>query len=406
MAYRLHRSSLLAALTTALLTAPALAGGSAGTLASSPATAQTASSLPASPMRQGPPLELVHAFYGQMPIGVALNSKGRIFISYPRWEDVVPFSIAEIKDGREVPYPNKDINTLKIPNNYDSFVGVQGFLVDGKDRLWVLDTGTINLGPVIDQRAPKLVGIDTNTNKVVRVIRFPADVVLKNSYMNDLRIDLRYGQDGVAYITDSGAKAGGGIIVVDLASGRSWRKLTGDETVKPVPKFVPFADGRALLKRPQGGPAQYLDFATDSIAISPKGDYLYYAPTSSRRLYAVPTAALRDENLSDAEVKRQVIDLGEKGMSDGMAEDTAGRIYTTNPEQNAIFRRLPNNDFETVVRDPRLIWPDTLAIHGGYLYILNDQLNRQGGYHYGIDQRVKPYSLLRVKLDAQPVILR
>ncbi|GBF06036.1 yellow-like protein [Deinococcus aerius] len=362
--------------------------------------------LPQSPVQQGPRLELVHAFYNQMPVGVTVNSQGRIFVSYPRWEDIVPFSVAEIKSGREVPYPNTDINTLKIPNNYDSFVGVQGLLVDGKDRLWVLDTGTINLGPIVDQRAPKLVGIDTRTNRVVKTIRFPANVVLKNTYLNDLRIDLRFGQDGVAYITDSGAKSGAGIIVVDLASGRSWRKLTGDATVKPVPGFVSFADGRALLERPQGGPAQYLSFGADSIAISPKGDDLYYAPTASRRLYAVPTAALRDENLSGAEVKRQVRDLGEKGVSDGMAEDTAGRLYTTNHEQNAIIRRLPNNDLETVVRDPRLIWPDTLAIRGGYLYILSNQLNRQGRYHYGIDQRVRPYALFRVKVDAQPVILR
>lgn len=375
-----------------------------------PGSAQSvsASQLPAAPVQGGgaAKLELVHAFYGHMPVGVAVNSQGRIFVSYPRWEDPVPYSIAEIKGGKEVPYPNTLINTTPVPYDDTHFIGVQGLLVDGKDRLWVLDTGTFNLGPVLDQKAPKLVGIDTRTNQVVKTIHFPADVVLKNTYLNDLRIDLRQGQDGVAYITDSGAKSGAGIIVVDLGSGKSWRKLTGDPTVLPVPGFVSFPDGKALLERPPGGPASTISFAVDSIAISPKGDYLYYAPVASRRLYAVPTAALRDEGLSDAEVKRQVIDLGEKGVSDGLAEDTAGRIYTTNHELNAIFRRLPNGEFETVVRDPRLIWPDTLAIQGGYLYILVDQLNRQAKYHYGDDQRVKPYSLLRLKIDARPVILK
>ncbi|WP_424952536.1 L-dopachrome tautomerase-related protein [Deinococcus sp.] len=352
-------------------------------------------------------LELVHAFYGGMPVGVAVNSKGRIFVSFPRWEDPVRYSIAEIKGGREVPYPDAAFNTNPRPPFDESrFVAVQGLLVDGKDRLWVLDTGTVNLGPIISQNAPKLVGIDTATNRVVKTIHFPASVALKNTYLNDLRIDLRFGQDGVAYITDSGAKSGGGLIVVDLASGRSWRKLTGDETVKPAPGFVPFPEGRALFQRKPGQPAQYLGFAADSIAISPKGDYLYYAPTASRRLYAVPTAALRDEALSDAEVRKQVRDLGEKGASDGMAEDTSGRLYTTNYEQSAINRRLPNGDFETLVKDPLLIWPDTLALHGGYLYILNDQLNRQAGYHFGNDLRVRPYSLLRLRVDAQPVILR
>ena len=362
--------------------------------------------LPQVPLRQGPPLELVHAFQGHMPVGVAVNSKGRIFVSFPRWEDPVPYSIAEIRGGREVPYPNAAINATPIPYDDNRFIGAQGITVDARDRLWVLDTGTFNLGPILSQNAPKLVGIDTATNQVVKTIRFPANVVLKNTYLNDLRIDLRQGEDGVAYIVDSGAKSGAGIIVVDLASGRSWRKLTGDATVLPTPQFVPYVEGQALFQRPKGGPATFLGFGADSLAISPDGATLYYAPTASRRLYAVPTAALRDESLSDAAVKAQVKDLGEKGAADGLAEDTLGRIYITNYEQSALTRRLPTGEFQTLARDPRLIWPDTLALHGGYLYVINNQLNRQGGYHFGRDLRVKPYTLMRLKVDAQPVILK
>lgn len=360
---------------------------------------------PQAPTQLGARPELLHQFYGHMPVGVAVNSKGRIFVSYPTWEDLVPFSIAEIRGGREVPYPNREINTNRMPKSYDNFIGVQGLLVDGKDRLWVLDTGTINLSPILNQQAPKLVGINTNTNQVIKTIRFPANVVPKDTYMNDLRVDLRQGADGVAYITDSGAKTGG-IIVVDLATGKSWRKLTGDKTVRAEPKFLSFADGVALLKRPQGGPASYLDLSSDGIAISPDGANLYYTPLASHRLYSVPTAALRDESLSDAQVSAQVRDLGEKGVADGLLEDTAGRVYTTNWEQNAILRRLPNGEFQTVVRDPRLIWPDTLSMQGGYLYIIANQLNRQGGYHHGIDQRTRPYSLFRLRIDAQPVVLK
>jgi len=363
--------------------------------------------LPSAPVSQAAgKLEVVHRFYGHMPIGVTVNSQGRMFVSYPNWEDDVPFSIAEIKGGREVPYPNRAINTRDLSKPDTTFIGVQGLLVDARDRLWVLDTGTRNLGPFLDQRAVKLVGIDTHTNEVVKTIHFPADVALKNTYLNDLRIDLRQGTGGVAYITDSGAKSGSGLIVVDLASGKSWRKLTGDETVKPVPGFVPYVEGQALFQRPKGGPATHLGFGADSLAISPDGATLYYAPTASRRLYAVPTAALRDQGLSDAEVKKQVKDLGEKGAADGLAEDTAGNIYITNYEQGALVRRLPTGELQTLARDPRLIWPDTLAIQGSYLYVLNDQLNRQGGYHFGKDQRVKPYTLLRMKLDAKPVLLK
>ena len=390
----------LTALTVTLLCALTAARAS-GQEAPAPGAA-----LPTVPTVQGGQLEVVHRFFGHMPVGVTLNSQGRVFVSYPTWEDKVPFSIAEIVGGREVPYPNVAINTMNPNLRASTFVGVQGLLVDGKDRLWVLDTGTINLGPVVSQDAAKLVGIDTRTNAVVKTIRFPANVVLPNTYLNDLRIDLRQGADGVAYIVDSGAKSGGGLIMVDLASGRSWRKLTGDATVLPTPQFVPYVEGQALFQRPRGGPATFLGFGADSLAISPDGATLYYAPTASRRLYAVPTAALRDETLSDTAVKAQVKDLGEKGAADGLAEDTLGRLYITNYEQSALTRRLPTGEFQTLARDPRLIWPDTLALHGGYLYVINNQLNRQGGYHFGQDQRVKPYTLMRLKVDAQPVILK
>jgi hypothetical protein len=38
---------------------------------------------------------------------------------------------------------------------------------------------------------------------------------------------------------------------------------------------------------------------------------------------------------------------------------TGGRIYITAYEHDAILRRLPDVSLETVVHDPRLLWPDT-----------------------------------------------
>jgi hypothetical protein len=43
--------------------------------------------------------------------------------------------------------------------------------------------------------------------------------------LNDVRFDLRRGTEGVAFITDSAQKGANGIIVVDLGTGESWRRL-------------------------------------------------------------------------------------------------------------------------------------------------------------------------------------
>jgi hypothetical protein len=65
------------------------------------------------------------------------------------------------------------------------------------------------------------------------------------------------------------------------------------------------------------------------------------------------------------------------------------------------------NDAMPTGHDPRLLWPDTLSLAAdGYLYVTANQLHRQARYNKGNDLRRKPYTLFRVRTDAQPVLLR
>jgi sugar lactone lactonase YvrE len=53
------------------------------------------------------------------------------------------------------------------------------------------------------------------------------------------------------------------------------------------------------------------------------------------------------------------------------------------------------------------LWPDTLSLAtDGYLYVTANQLHRQARFHKGRDLRRRPYTLFRVRIDAQPVLLR
>ena len=71
------------------------------------------------------------------------------------------------------------------------------------------------------------------------------------------------------------------------------------------------------------------------------------------------------------------------------------------------FYREADGSFETLVCDPRLLWPDTLSLaRDGYLYFTANQLHRQPGFHQGRDLRQKPYTLFRIKVGAEPVLLR
>ncbi len=365
-------------------------------------------------------LETVHQFFGAMPTGVTVSQKGRIFVNYPRWGDNVPFTVGEIVNGKEVAYPSRAMNAFGANGSRailaqeksargererrTHLVGVQSVVVDPKDRLWILDTGSVLFGPVA-YGGPKLVCVNLHTNKVEKTILLPTSVALPTTYLNDIRFDLSKGNGGFAYITDSGAS---GIITVDLASGAARRSLTKHPTTVTEPKFVPFPEGRAMFSTPPGKFPKYVGFKSDGIAISNDGSRLFYCPLASRRLYSVSTAALRNFKASDATVAATIIDHGEKGMSDGLESDTENRVYCTQPETNSISRRLPNGLFETIVQNDHLLWPDTMSLPGdGYLYVTSNQLNRQKGYNYGKDLRKKPYSLFRIRVaDAQPIRLK
>lgn len=350
-------------------------------------------------------LGTVATFDGPMPTGVTVSRTGRIFVNFPKWGDKVDFTVAEVKQGRAVAYPSLAMNQPDGGGADNHLISVQSVVVDPHDRLWIVDTGSILFGPT-SPGGPKLVGVDLATDRVFRTITFPTDVVLPTSYLNDVRFDLRRGEAGYAFLTDSSSTGPPGIIVVDLASGRSWRRLHGHDSTKPEPGFLPLVEGRPLLERRPSGEVKPLAMGADGIAMGHDGKRLFYCPLVSRKLFSVSIDALVDGRLTDDQVAATVVDHGEKGASDGLESDDKGRIYATSYEQDGILRRLPDGTFETLVHDPRVLWPDTLSVASdGFLYFTANQLHRQPNYHGGKDLREKPYVLFRVPIDAGPVRL-
>jgi len=355
-------------------------------------------------------LEPVAYFNGAMPTGVTVSQQGRIFVNFPKWGDDVQFTVAELRKGEAVAYPDVEINQTDLNDLAAAFVSVQSVVVDPVDRLWILDTGSPLFQPT-KYGGPKLVCINLNTGQVNKRILFPQEVALPTTYLNDVRFDLRRGSEGMAFITDSAQKGPNGIIVVDLASGQSWRRLHDHPSTKAeeLQTFLPIVEGRPFLEQQSDGSVkQGASMGSDGIAISSDGARLYYCPLGSRNLYSVSTDALADRSLDERKVGNTVIDEGDRGgASDGLESDAAGYIYSTNYEHNAILRRGADRKWETVIHHPCLLWPDTLSVAAdGYLYVTANQLHRQARFHKGQDLRRKPYALFRVRIDAQPILLR
>lgn len=247
---------------------------------------------------------------------------------------------------------------------------MQSVVLDALDRLWILDTGRAltaegTLVPATPG-GPKLVAVDLSTNEVIDTIVFPPTVAFADSYLNDVRFDLRpsisSSGKGIAYITDSSTEGRNGIVIVDLGTHESWRHLDGTPEVRPEPRFVASVWGDPLYSVPSPGqPLSYLQFGSDGIALGADGGDLYFTAVASRMLYSVATERLRDRGL-DSEILAQgaVRRRGEKGVSDGLETDSNGGVYAGDMEQEGIVVFNPGNGtVSRFVRDPRINWVDT-----------------------------------------------
>ncbi|KAI9671634.1 MAG: hypothetical protein M1831_003162 [Alyxoria varia] len=385
----------------------------------------------------GPAVEEVHYYYDQWPIGIAAASDGRLFASYTRGEYDYTLGVIKNKTA-ESPFPpsgpvqnlpSDSLNTSwnSIPFGIADKQGlnsVQALYITPEtpsrpETLWVLDTGRPTIknekgNPVqvyAQPGGPKVLGINitAHNDSVYATYTFPPDVHYPDSYMNDLRFDLRSqlsgtGGEGIAYIVDSSDEGRPGFIMLDLATGESWRRLEGDKSVLRVPWNIPSYLSRPFYYREPGSPISSLREGNDGLQISADGSRMYYSPLTSTVLYSVPTLNLRardDDPLAELAVHGNVSDHGQRGAdANGFEGDDQGRIYMCMPTESSIYYYDPR-DLQTHgwVRDPRILWPDGASVgEDGYIYWNINQLFFQPNWNNGVDGRVHPGAILRSKL--------
>jgi sugar lactone lactonase YvrE len=318
---------------------------------------------------QSSQLQLVAAFEHQVS-GVTVSRDERIFVNFPRWTEDAPISVAEItRDGRITPYPDDQWNSWRNAKKNDMSVGdhfvcVQSVVADAQGNLWVVDPAAPATAPVV-QGGPKLVRIDLKTNKVAQVIHFDEKVAPQGSYLNDVR----FSPDGRhAYLTDAGTK--GALVVVDLQDGRARRLLHGHPSTQAEKNVVVKIDGQEL-RRPDG---RGVEFAADSIALSPDGRTLYWKALTGRTLYRISTDALENPQLSEKDLEARVERVADTEPTDGLWMDKRGLLYLSAIEKDAV-KMLEGERITTLVQDKRLRWPDTFSEGpDGTIYVTSSRI--------------------------------
>jgi sugar lactone lactonase YvrE len=379
----------------------------------------------------GPSVEEVHYFYNYWPIGIAVSRTSRIFVCYTRGE--YDYTVAEVNStATETPYPsaglnlspdalNTTFNGIEFGSaNSTGLISVQAlYITPGQDAsgrpetLWLLDTGrpTIQSAPTgsysmpyAQPGGPKVVGVSLSNNSVYATYTFPSTVHYPDSYMNDIRFDLRPGRD-VAYIVDSSNEGRNGFIMLNLTDGSSWRRLTQHPSVLRTYNALPSYQGHPFYNRNPGMGVGHQQEGLDGIQISPDGNYIYYSPLTSQNLYRIPTAnlLLQDSQspLAEQAASNNVSWLGQRGgEANGFEGDSNGLVYMLMPTHNAIYYYDPSDlQVHGFIRDPRILWPDSASIgEDGYLYVIINQLPYQDEWNNGVNLRTLPGAILRAKL--------
>lgn len=331
-------------------------------------------------------LELVFSDNTYQFTGLAKEEGGRLLVNYPRWSDTYKYAVVQASgDTAKAPFPNEGMNQWSTGQpGKDKWVCVQSVYFDDNGSLWVLDPSAPKL-KTIQGSGAKLVKMKKD-GSVERSYSF-MNTVPDTAYVNDVRVDTK---KNYAYLTES---KGGGLVVVDLASGKMRRVLSTHYSVKSDPAYKYIIDGRELMK--EGKPAK---FNSDGIALTPDGDWVYYKPLTDDKLYRVKTEYLRDWNLPDTALGSKVEDLGHFASTDGMIFDKSGNLYFGDPQNYRLLRIDKDLKITTLVQDQRLIWPDSYSIADGYLYLTCSQIQKQPEYNNGVNKRTSPYAIYRVKL--------
>jgi len=336
----------------------------AGVLAAGPAAAQD-------PAKVGPPLEVVKAFGDDFRlVGIGVSAKGRVFATAPSSNVRSRFSMVEVepKTGAVTPYPDAAWNSFSEQGDGKSeWISVQALWVDKADHLWALDSSL----PKVDQERlpPKLVEFDLSTNQPIRQYDFKGIVSATDS-LNDLRIDTEH---NYAYLTNAGNK--GSLVVLDLKTGAARQVLVDDRSTFADP-HQHLMIGNEIALRPDGSVTA---IQADGIALSPDAQWLYYRPLTDHNYWRVPTSALRDAGLSDADLAGKVEYLGSSVLSGGLIMDGSGTLYGGDLEHSTVVALTMTPDkklsSKVFVSDPaKLSWADGFAISEGYLYIADSHL--------------------------------
>ena len=234
-----------------------------------------------------------------LPLGLEVWEH-RIFVTFPKWKDGIPVTLAFIPRDPAViagnrspafqPYPSWEWNTS--PNCY-GMTSVFRMATDACGRLWVLDSGVTDVASTTKQTCPpQLLIFDLRSDELILRYRLPDDQVKQDSLFTNIVIDIREGKcdDAYAYISDVWRN---GLLVYSIQQDRSWRIV--HHLFYPDPLAARY-NLHSLTWRWTDG---IFGLALSPVDHESRDRTLLFHPMSSFREFAVPVSFIRNKTLAD-----------------------------------------------------------------------------------------------------------
>jgi Major royal jelly protein len=325
------------------------------------------------------------AEFNGWPSGVAVSSRGRLFVSFPQANyQLSAATLCEVDNGIAFPFP------------FAEFTSIHGLRSGENDSIYALDTGSTDLSGCNPSRAALWV-LDAHAGTVLKRHSFPSDVVLPSSYLIDFALDTR---NRTAYLLDAGRDPPNALIVLDLTTGRSRRVLDDHPSLRVGPSLGRrglLANRKPLLVRDTRGHAQPVQAGAIGIALHSDDHTLYWSKPDT--LHSVDTHLLLDPRANAAKLSAAIRAWPQRTFaSDGLAHDRNGNILLTDVTHNGVQRLTPSSgNYEMLISDPRISWPDGVAMGpDDSLYVTSSQFHRSSMFNDGVDRRRAPFGLFRL----------
>ncbi|KAJ8916781.1 hypothetical protein NQ315_005786 [Exocentrus adspersus] len=333
-----------------------------------------------------------YQYENNIPMGANVW-QDKLFITVPRRRLGVPSSLnyVSLKKSKNpnrhnvplIPYPSWEKNTYPDTSGRgDNFVSVYRVAVDTCDRLWFVDTGTVEtLGNVTHAKPTTLIIMDLQTDQIIRQYPIPEDQLRPTTGLASITLDVEKPdcEDSFAYLPDLG---GYGLIVYSYRENRSWRVSHNYFFLEPLA-------GEFFIA---GHHFQWNDgiFSAELTALKPDGFRdMYFHSMAGTHVYRVSTRVLRNETLATRSYHGNDFEnIGDKGAlyqtSSADIDKSSGIMFMGLVNQNAVGcwnTMRPLNSISIVHKDPkRMIYPSDVKIYNEKVYVLS---NTMPGFLYG-----------------------